>query len=123
MTEQFTDVNSKYNNLISKNEIEGAATTAFSKYKINPEANQAAMAQVKAKFSINGGSAVAMDGDKIETGANGNLTIDEFVSNMPECLKIQSKGGNGQGGNGHHQNANTTSQQKIAAGLGKLLPN
>ena len=57
------------------------------------------MSQIKTKFSIDNGRVIAKDGDNILTGANGNLTVSEFVASQPEIFKIQSSGGNGNGGN------------------------
>jgi len=123
LTTELADTKNSHSNLISRHEIEGAATTAFTKYKISPDANDAAMALVKGKFSINNGAVVAMKGDTIETGANGNLTVDEFVGSMPEIFKVQSKGGQGRGGVNHGVNSEKSSRDKITSGLGKLLPN
>ena len=123
LTTELDAAKSSHSNLISRHEIEGAASTAFTKYKISPDANDAAMSLVKDKFVINGGVVVAMKGDKIETGANGNLTIDEFVSAMPEIFKVQSKGGQGRGGQGFGPANEKTSRDKITAGLSKLIPN
>ncbi len=107
-----------YNTMIAKHEIEGAANSAFTKHKISPDAVSAVMAQVKAKFSIDNGSVVAKDGDNIELGANGNLTVDEFVSSMPEIFKIQSSGGGGKGSETRHVSSeNTTGLSKITEGL------
>ena len=106
-----------YQSLISKHEIEGAANTAFTKHKISPDAHEAAMAQVRANFSINNGEVVSMNGDKIITGANGNLTIDEFVGAMPEIFKIQSNGGRGRGESGFSGSSTKTARDKIASGL------
>lgn len=110
-----------HTNLISRHEIEGAANTAFSKHKISPDATEAVMSQIKSTFSVNGGSVVAMDGENIKAGANGNLTIDEFVGSMPEIFKIQSNGGGGNGGgDNNNQGGNKSSREKITSGLNKL---
>ena len=97
LTEQNNLSGSKYNSLVSKHEIEGAAIKAFTEHKISPEAHEAVMSQIKGKFSIDNGVVVAKSGDTIEAGANGNLTVSEFVQSQPEIFKIQSNGGNGQG--------------------------
>ena len=121
LTDELTESKSGYSSLISKHEIEGAATKAFSKYKISPDANAAVMAQIRAKFVINNGSVVAMSGDTIETGKDGNLSIDEFVSSQPECFKVPSNGGRGNGGGGgEYSDAHVSSINKISAGLKKL---
>jgi len=80
------------------------------------------MAQVKAKFSIDNGSVIAKEGDLIVAGENGNLTVDEFVSGMPEIFKIQSTGGRGGGGDGQNNVAksNNTGLSQIHSGLSKL---
>lgn len=83
--------------LISKYEIEGAAHKAFAAHKIQPAAHDAVMAQIKSKFTINEGKVVAMEGENIVTGADGNLTVSEFVQSQPEFMKVPSSGGGGQG--------------------------
>ena len=111
-----------YTSLISKHEIEGAANTAFTKHKILPDAHNALMAEVRNKFSINNGSVVSMNGESIELGADGNLTVDEFISNQPEMFKIQSSGGGGQGSdNSTASKAGSSSQDKYKSGLKKLM--
>ena len=121
LTTQLNDAKSTYSSTISKYELEGAANKAFTQYKISPDAHEAVMAQVKSKFTVNDGAVVAMVGDKIETGANGNLTVDEFVSSMPEIFKIPSSGGGGQGSNDGRVSTDKTSGEKITSGLTKLL--
>lgn len=121
LTSEIEESKINYTNLISKHEIEGAATMAFTKHKISPEATEAAMAQIKNKFTINNGAVVAMDGEVIEVGANGNLTVDEFVSTMPEIFKIQSSGGGGQGGGENAPQNHANSRSKITAGLSKMM--
>ena len=83
--------------LITKYEIEGAAHKAFSTHKIQPEAQAAIMAQINGMFTVNAGSVVAMEGDTIKVGADGNYTVDEFVSSQPDFMKVQSEGGAGTG--------------------------
>jgi len=113
-------VSGKYNNLVTKHEIEGAATKAFSEFRIAPEAHEAVMAQIKSKFSLDGGVVVAKNGDQIESGKDGNLTVSEFVESQPEMFKIPSVGGRGNGGEGAgSQKSELTSTQRIAAALAK----
>lgn len=106
-----------FNALFTRHEIEGAAGKAFATHKIAPEAQEAIMAQIRAKFSINNGQVVAMNGQQIEAGANGNLTIDEFIAKQPEIFKIQSHGGAGTGGTNDPMRQGQSSQDKIKAGL------
>lgn len=96
---QLSELSSSNSSIISKYEIEGAAVKAFAEHKISPDAFEAVMAQIKNKFIIDNGKPVAREGDKILTGANGNLTVSEFVASQPEIFKIQSSGGNGNGNN------------------------
>ena len=103
LTGQLDDSTGDYNNLITKTEIEGAANTAFSKHSIRPALSSAAMLLVKNTFSIDNGRVIAKDGDKILAGADGNLTISEFVDSLGEDFKIQSSGGNGNGGSNSQQ--------------------
>ena len=122
LTSQLEELTGTNAQIVSKYEIEGAANSAFSKHKISPDAHSAVMAQIKNKFSVNGGKVVAMDGENIELGADGNLTVDEFVHTMPEIFKIQSNGGNGNGNNSPTpQSQAMTSNQKITSGLNKML--
>ena len=103
LTSQLNDSTGNYNNLITKTEIEGAANSAFSKHSIRPSLSNAAMLLVKNTFSVDQGRVIAKDGDNILAGANGNLTISEFVDSLGEDFKIQSSGGNGNGGNNSTQ--------------------
>ena len=122
LTSQLKELTGINAQIVSKYEIEGAANSAFTKHKISPDAHLAVMAQIKNKFSVNGGKVVAMNGETIELGNDGNLTVDEFVHSMPEIFKIQSNGGNGSGNNSPTPQAQTmNSNQKITSGLNKLL--
>ena len=103
LNSQLNDSTGNYNNLITKTEIEGAANSAFSKHSIRPSLSNAAMLLVKNTFSVDQGRVIAKDGDNILAGANGNLTISEFVDSLGEDFKIQSSGGNGNGGNSSPQ--------------------
>ena len=99
LTAQLTDSTGNYNSLVTKTEIEGAANIAFSKHSIRPSLSAAAMLLVKNTFSVDNGSVVGRDGDKILLGADGNLTVSEFVDSLGEDFKIQSSGGSASGGN------------------------
>ena len=111
----------QYNTLATKTHIEGAAMKAFATHNIRPDANNAVMSQIKAKFSLNDGKAIAMNGDSIEAGANGNLTIDEFVANQPDFMRVPNVPGHGNPENNNNQNKSTlSSTDKIKAGLAAL---
>jgi hypothetical protein len=97
LTEQLTGQTTENQKMLSRYEIEGAAHKAFAEHKIQPDAQSAVMAQIKQMFSINDGKVLAKDGDNILTGANGNLSISEFVQGQPEFMKIASSGGHGKG--------------------------
>lgn len=122
LTQQLEETQSKNNNLVSKYEIEGAAAKAFAAHKIAPDAQAAVMAQIKSKFTIHNNAVVAMDGENIELGADGNLTVDEFVGNQPEIFKVQSSGGSGNGNNNPNsqQPQAKSSRDLIAEGLKDL---
>lgn len=112
----------QYTSLVTKHEIGGATQSAFAKHKISPEAFEAVTAQINSRFTVDNGQVVAKEGDQIVTGANGNLTIDEFVASMPDIFKVQSTGGKARGATestGMRQG--TSSQDKIKSGLGKML--
>ena len=116
--EQLVGAQSQYSSLVTKYEIDGAASKALTKHKISPDAHDAVMSQIRNKFVIDNGQVVARDGDKILTGANGNLTVDEFVGSQPEIFKVQSNGGGGQGGQGHGEARKFSSNnERITAGL------
>lgn len=97
LTKQLNNVSSQHSSVISKYEIEGAAAKAFGEHKISPDAYDAVLSQIKSKFSIDNGKVIAKEGDTILTGANGNLTISEFVAAQPDIFKIPSSGGKGTG--------------------------
>ena len=97
LTKQLNNISSQHSSVISKYEIEGAAAKAFGEHKISPDAYDAVLSQIKSKFSIDNGKVIAKEGDKILTGANGNLTISEFVAAQPDIFKIPSSGGKGTG--------------------------
>ena len=119
LTGQNAATTGSYNSLVSKYEIEGAATKAFGEHKISPDAYDAVLSQIKSKFSIDNGQVVGKDGDTILTGANGNLTVSEFVAGQPEIFKIQSSGGNGNGNEGaSHVNNGTAKRDAYAKLLG-----
>jgi len=108
------DAESRASSMQSKYEIEGAANKAFNQHKIHPDTYEAVMGLVKGKFSIDGGKVIARDGDNILLGADGNLTVSEFVASQPEAFKIQSQGGAGKGSAPVSQN-NDASDAKRAA--------
>lgn len=118
LNEQVKNSNSNHDTVVSKYEIEGAAVKAFSEHKISPDAFNAVMSQINTKFSIDNGRVIAKDGDNILAGANGNLTISEFVGSQPEIFKIQSSGGNGSGNN---SNAGMSNPDSLRAAYTKML--
>tara|TARA_B110000503_G_scaffold40215_2_gene66007 strand:+ start:5046 stop:5735 length:690 start_codon:yes stop_codon:yes gene_type:complete len=120
LTGQLNDSNGRYNGLVTKTEIEGAANVAFSKHSIRPTLSGAAMLLVKNTFSIDNGQVVAKDGDNILTGANGNLTVSEFVDSLGEDFKIPSNGGGGAGSAGTANPADK--KASLRAAYQKMMP-
>ena len=118
LTNQLNESSAASNKMQAKFEIEGAATKAFGEHKINPDAFDSVMAQIKSKFSIDSGNVVAKDGDNILAGADGNLTVSEFVASQPEIFKIQSSGGNGNGSNNQTASNGTAKRDAYAKLLG-----
>jgi len=114
-------ITDKYNQLVTKTEIEGAAHKAFVSSKIRPEAQDAVMSQIRSTFSVDeNGAVVGKNGDAILTGADGNLTISEFVSNQPDFMRVPNQAGGGQGNEGDNHGGmiqGKTSQDKISNGL------
>ena len=123
LTGQLDSSTKTHTNLVSKYEIEGAATKAFVDHKISPDAYGAVLSQIKSKFSIDNGQVIAKEGDTILAGADGNLTVSEFVASQPEIFKIQSSGGGGQGNEGGNpvMKQGQSSTDKITSGLSKLM--
>ena len=118
LTNQLAESSTSHNRLQSKYEIEGAATKAFVDHKISPDAYEAVLSQIKSKFIIDNGKVIAREGETILAGADGNLTVSEFVASQPEIFKIQSSGGKGTGSEGNNQmQKGASSQDKIKAGL------
>lgn len=119
LSNENTELKRLNSKIVSKYEIEGAATKAFGEHKINPAAFESIMAQIKAKFSVDNHQVIAKEGETILAGADGNLTVSEFVASQPEIFKLQSNGGNGKGNDseGAPMKAGTSSQDKIRAGL------
>ena len=115
---QYEQLLNSHNSYVSKTEIEGEAIKAFSVHKINPDAFDGVLAQIESKFSVDNGQVIARDGETILTGADGNLTISEFVAGQPEIFKIQSNGGKGSG-NDNHQHVNNAAAKREA--YSKLL--
>ena len=123
-TNEVTAYKNKYDSLVAKHEIEGAALKAFGEHKIRPDAHEAVLAQIKAKFVVDNGSVIAKDGDSILTGADGNLTISEFVSGQPDFMRVPNDLGHGNGNNSNSNNGmnqGNTSQDKIRSGLSKMM--
>lgn len=122
LTGQLDSSTTTHNSLVTKYEIEGAANKAFVDHKISPDAYGAVMSQIKSKFSIDNGQVIAKEGDTIVAGADGNLTVSEFVASQPEIFKIQSSGGGGKGNEQQSQmKQGQSSRSKITAGLGELM--
>jgi len=120
---QVASFENKYNSLVSKHEIEGAALTAFSSNNIRPDAHNAILAQIKSTFSIDNGVVIAKQGDTILTGADGNLTINEFVASQPEFMRVPNQQGAATGGNDNQSGMRqgSTSGDKIKSGLAKMM--
>ena len=117
---QLEGANTNTATLLNRYEIEGAASKAMAENKIRPEMIDAVTALVKSKFSLENGTAVAKEGDKILPGANGNLSISEFIASQPDAFKIGSSGGGANGSNGGSgEGAAMTATQRIASGLKK----
>lgn len=113
----------KYAQLLSKTEIEGAAFKAFGTAKIRPEAHEAVMAQIKSTFVVEDGKVIGKANGSILTGADGNLTIAEFVDKQPDFMRVPNTPG-GAGGNdndGAPMSKGSTSQDKIQSGLKELM--
>lgn len=118
-----TETTKKYNTLVDKVEIEGAATKAFTQHNIRPDAQNLIMADIKSRFSVDNGVVIGKDGEKIMTGKDGNLTVDEFVSNQPEFTRVPNNSGGGNGNEGDNtpgMNKGNTSTDRIANGLKAL---
>ena len=118
------DATSKYHTLVSKTEIEGAAFKAFGATKIRPDAHDALLAQIKSTFSVGeDGMVVGKNGEAILTGADGNLTIAEFVNNQPEFMRVPNTPGAGNPDDQTKPPApqGSTSQEKIQKGLTELM--
>ena len=121
ITEKLDASNSAFTSLQTKHKIDGAMSSAFTEHKIIPDMHKALSAQIKSMFTLDGESVVAKEGEKILTGANGNLTINEFVSGQPEIFKVQSNGGGAKGNDSNNQQpSDRTAAQKIEAGLAEL---
>ena len=121
-TNMAGDATSKYHTLVSKTEIEGAAFKAFGATKIRPDAHDALMAQIKSTFKVEDGIVVGKNGEAILTGADGNLTIAEFVNNQPDFMRVPNSPGAGNGGEGGEPNRSaSSSHDKITAGLKDLM--
>jgi len=118
----YEGLSSNHHSIINKYEIEGASSKAFTAHKIDPDMHEAVTALIKSKFVVDNNQVIAKNGDSIELGANGNLTIDEFVASLPERFKIQSNGGGGQGNKSPGVfSGDKSSKQKITDGLNALM--
>ena len=121
-TSQLEEYKSKYETTVSKHEIEGAAFKAFGAHNIRPEANEAIMAQIRNTFSLDNGQVVAKSGDSILSGVNGNLTIDEFVSQQPDFMRIANDPGRGDRNKTEGvMSQGNSSRDKITSGLSKMM--
>jgi hypothetical protein len=121
-TAQVSGFESKYNQLVSKHEIEGAALKAFGAHNIRPDAHSAVLAQIKSTFVVDNGSVIAKNGDSIITGVDGNLTIDEFVGNQPDFMRVPNTAGAGNGDESNNGMSNgNSSRDKITSGLQALM--
>jgi len=120
LTERGDSYKTRYEAEVREHQIGGATSKAFNEHKIRHEMQEPLMAQINSMFTIRGDNVVAMDGDKIITGKDGNLTINEFVSSRPDAMKIPSSGGNGTGGGTGGGNANRTTMDKYKSGLMEL---
>lgn len=118
LTNQLNDSSKSHHALISKVEIGGAASKAFGVHSIKPALSDAVMMMVNSKFSIDNGHVVAKEGDVILSGADGNLTVDEYVGSLGEDYRIQSTGGKATG-NEHNIAANSDTKR---AAYAKLMP-
>ena len=120
--QKLNTLTENHNSTVSKYEIQGAATKAFAAHSIRAQAQEAIMSQIKNKFIIKEGAAVAMDGDKIIAGKDGNLTISEFVSSQPDFMKEPSSGGLGSESNTNtNTNDDKSSTDKIKSGLATMM--
>ena len=117
LNEQLNTTKTSFTGLQTKHFIEGEASKAFGVHKINPEAYDSVMAQIKSKFSMDNGNVIARDGETILAGADGNLTVSEFVASQPEIFKIQSQGGNAKGNEGPANVPNSTAKRDAYAKL------
>lgn len=120
LTSQVETLTAQKDGIVHKYEIQGAASKAFAEHKIRPEAQEAIMSQINSKFTVKDNTVIALDGDKIVSGANGNLTVSEFVGNQPDFMKIPSQGGAGSGGGGASQPQAKSTLDKYKSGLAKL---
>jgi len=117
LTTQYNQLQNSNTSIVSKYEIEGAATKAFGEHKISPDAYDAVLSQIKSKFSVDNGQVVAKEGEHILIGADGNLTVSEFVASQPEIFKIASNGGSGQGNDNSNVINNGTARRDAYAKL------
>lgn len=120
--EQAQTLEQRYNSLLSETKIGGAANKAFVEHKIKPSLYEAAMLQVNSKFTIDNGQVIAKDGDSILSGADGNLTVSEYVASLGEDYRIPSSGGRATGSDGGSvMQQGQSSSDRIRAGLAKRM--
>ena len=122
-TENAGKATTNYHNLLQKTEIEGAAFKAFGSAKIRPEAHDAVMSQIKSTFMVEDGTVVGKANGEILTGAEGNLTIAEFVNNQPDFMRVPNTpgGGGGNDNDKHQMTPGSSSQDRIQKGLADLM--
>ena len=118
LTGANSETEQKYTSLLSEFKIGGAATAAFGTHSIKPDMSEDVMILVKNKFTIDNGHVVAKQDGNILTGADGNLTVDEYVASLGEGYKIQSTGGQAKG-NDNNQGVNSSTARRDA--YSKLL--
>ena len=120
-TDNANNATNQYHSLMSKTEIEGAAFKAFGSNKIRPEAHDAVMAQIKNTFSVQDGVVIGKQGETVLAGANGNLTINEFVNSQPDFMRVPNSPGGASGGDNAPMAPGRSSQDKIQSGLESLM--
>ena len=118
---QIQDRDNKILTVERETKIHAEAQRAMNEAKIRPEVQDIVMSDINAKFTIVDGQAVAMDGDKIMAGSNGNLTISEHISGLHDSMKMDSAGGHGRGGMMGGNQPHKSSIDKIASGIKKGL--
>jgi len=116
LTKQLNEVSSQHSSVISSMKSRAQRLKHSASIKL-PEAYDAVLSQIKSKFTIDNGKVIAKDGDNILTGANGNLTISEFVAGQPDIFKIPSSGGKGTGNDSNNSVNDGTARRNAYAKL------